>query len=257
MKRFALIGFGAIAEEMVRVLEESGGHEALRGILVRRARPGATRFAVVETLEALLALGPEVVVECAGHEAMRQYAPAILARGVDLVCSSVGVLADAAFVSQLPRDTGRLLVPSGAVAGLDGLLAARTAGLRRVTYTSVKPPHAWTGTPGEGKTGLFFEGSAREAARLYPKNANVGAAVAAAGLGLERTVVRLVSDPQASGPLGVIEAQGEFGTLRFEILAYASPRNPKTSLLTAHSLLAAVRDGACFDLFASGTPPSA
>ena len=66
-----------------------------------------------------------------------------------------------------------------------------------------------------------------------------------------------MSDPQACGPLGVIEAEGEFGTLRFEILAYASPRNPKTSLLTAHSLLAAVRDGACFDLFASGTPPSA
>lgn len=241
MKPFALIGFGAIAEEMVRVLEESGGREALRGILVRRPRPGATRFAVVETLDALFALGPEVVVECAGHEAMRQYAPAILARGVDLVCSSVGVLADAAFVSQLPRDKGRLLVPSGAVAGLDGLLAARTAGLRRVTYTSVKPPHAWTGTPGEGKTGVFFEGSAREAARLYPKNANVGAAVAAAGLGLERTVVRLVSDPQASGPLGVIEAEGEFGTLRFEIMNVPSADNPKSGSLVAMSIIHQLR----------------
>lgn len=261
MKPFALIGFGAIAEEMVRVLDDSGGLEALRGILVRRPRPGAMRFPVVERLDALLDLSPEVVVECAGHEAMRQYAPEILARGVDLVCSSVGVLSDPGFVSQLPRDRGRLLIPSGAVAGLDGLLAARTAGLRQVTYTSVKPPQAWKGTPGEAKIGkertVFFEGSARQAAAEYPKNANVGAAVALASLGLERTRVRLVSDPQASGPLGVIEAEGEFGTFRFEILAYASPRNPKTSLLTAHSLLAAVRDGACFDVFASGTPPGA
>ena len=264
MQPFALIGFGAIAEEMVRVLEESGGLEALRGILVRRPRPGTTRFAVVETLDALLDLSPEVVVECAGHEAMRQYAPEILARGVDLVCSSVGVLADEGFSSQLARAAApgtKLFIPAGAVAGLDGLLAARTAGLRQVTYTSVKPPQAWKGTPGETKIGkertVFFEGSARQAAAEYPKNANVGAAVALASLGLERTRVRLVSDPQASGPLGIIEAEGEFGTFRFEILAYASPRNPKTSLLTAHSLLAAVRDGACFDAFASGTPPGA
>lgn len=261
MKPFALIGFGAIAEEMLRVLEQSGGQEALRGILVRRKRPDEARTPQVEDVGALLRLGPRVVVECAGHEAMRQYAAPILESGTDLVCSSVGALADAAFVSQLPRDKGRLLIPAGAVAGLDGLLAARTAGLRQVTYTSVKPPQAWKGTPGETKIGkertVFFEGSARQAAAEYPKNANVGAAVALASLGLERTRVRLVSDPQASGPLGIIDAEGDFGTFRFEILAYASPRNPKTSLLTAHSLLAAVRDGACFDAFASGTPPGA
>lgn len=255
--RFALIGFGAIAEEMVRCLEQSGELDALAGALVRRERP-AERFPLVRDIEALLALAPDVVVECAGHDAMRAFGPAVLARGTRLLCSSVGVLADAGFAARLAgaaQPPAQLLIPSGAVAGIDGLLAARSAGLRRVTYTSVKPPGAWKGTPGESRLRAerttFFEGSAREAALQYPQNANVGATVALAGLGLDRTAVRLVSDPQASGPLGIIEAEGDFGRLRFEILAYASPRNPKTSLLTAHSLLMALREGVCFDLLAS------
>ena len=263
MKKFAVIGFGAIAEEMVRCLEERGELDAMLGVLVRPQRrveaqdKTGGRFAAVASLEALLALGPHFVVECAGHRAMRQYAPAVLASGVDLLCSSVGVLADHAFAAQVARAAkppARLWIPSGAIAGIDGLLAARTAGLRRVTYTSVKPPIAWQGTPAEEKLAgparsqrtTFFEGSAREAALQYPQNANVGATVALAGLGLDRTVVKLVSDPGATAPLGIIEAEGEFGSFRFEILAYAAPRNPKTSLLTAHSLLAALREGVCF-----------
>ena len=219
-------------------------------------RKAAGRFAAVDRLDALLSLEPDIVAECAGHGAMREFGSGVLAHGTDLLCASVGVLADKGFATELARATkhpARLLIPSGAIAGIDGLLAARTAGLQRVTYTSVKPPAAWQGTPAESKlTGtasrqrtIFFEGSAREAAIQYPQNANVGATVAFAGLGLDRTIVRLVSDSQVSGPLGIIEADGDFGSFRFEILAYAS-RNPKTSTLTAHSIVMALREGMCF-----------
>lgn len=182
-KRFAIIGFGAITEEMVRCLEEGNQLANLAGVLVRPQRlaeaqeKSAGRFAVVDNIVALLALEPDVVAECAGHGAMRQYGPAVLAHGTDLLCSSVGVLADRAFaaaIAQAAKAPARLLIPSGAVAGIDGLLAARTAGLRRVTYTSVKPPIAWKGTPAEkllessrGERTTFFEGSAREAALQY------------------------------------------------------------------------------------------
>ena len=260
-KRFSVIGFGAITDEIVRTLAERNELSALAGVLVRRSRldtatsRAAGRFPVVATLEELLQLRPGVVAECAGHEAMRDYGAAVLRGGVDLLCSSVGVLADAAFAAELARASkgARLLIPSGAIAGIDGLLAARTAGLRSVTYTTVKPPPAWMGTPAEepvraaGKKRItFFEGTAREAALRYPKNVNVGATVALAGLGLDRTRVKMVSDPEASGPGGLIEAAGDFGTFRFDILAYASPHNPKTSLLTAHSILAAARENVCF-----------
>ena len=259
--RFAVIGFGAITQEIVHCLAQLGESESLVGALVRPARlaearaRAAGRFPVVDRLDALLELGPDAVAECAGHGAMREFGADILARGTDLLCASVGVLADAGFSSALMRNArGRLLIPSGAVAGLDGLLAARTAGLKRVTYTSVKPPAAWAGTPGEpmvaaarGRRIAFFEGTAREAAMQYPQNANVGSAVSLAGLGLDRTRVKLVSDPEAPGPLGIIEAEGDFGRFRFEILASASPGNPKTSALTAHSIVMALREGMAFE----------
>ena len=265
--RFAVIGYGAIAREILRCLDTGGSLSTLAGVLVRAGRISETErtasgFPIVDRLDTLLDLEPDVIVECAGHGAMREYGPHVLERGVDLMCVSVGVLADSDFATQLARaaKNARLLIPSGAVAGLDGLLAARTAGLERVVYTSIKPPVAWSGTAAdrvldsaarECRT-TFFEGTAREAALRYPQNANVAATVGLAGLGLDRTSTRLVSDPDVAAPLGIIEAAGDFGTFRFESLAYASAQNPKTSTLTAHSVVMALREGWCF----SPLPPA-
>jgi aspartate dehydrogenase len=253
--RLAIIGYGAITDEVVRVLDQRRSLGSVAAVLVRPGRldearaKAAGRFPVLASLKALLDRRPSVIAECAGHGAMHDYAVEILRAKVPLICSSVGVLADKAFAAGLPN-TDQLLIPSGAIAGIDGLLAARTAGLKQARYTSIKPPAAWIGTPAQHKAGkertVLFEGTAREAALAYPKNVNVGVTVALAGLGMDRTQVSLVSDPQASGPLGIIEASGDFGTFRFEILAYASPRNPKTSLLTAHSIVAAAYSGVCF-----------
>ena len=270
--RLAIIGFGAITEEVVRTLEQRGQLETLAAVLVRPARlaeatrKAAGRFAVVDNLDDLCRLQPGIVVECAGHAAMRQFGAEVLQRGLDLLCSSVGALADEAFAKEMARhsDRAQLWIPSGAVAGIDGLLAARSAGLRTVTYTSIKPPAAWIGTAAETMLAgcardqriTVFSGTARQAAIAYPQNVNVGATVALAGLGLDRTTVHLVSDPSVSGPLGMIEAAGDFGSFRFDILAYASPHNPKTSLLTAHSIIAAVQTGVCFAPFAGDRGPS-
>lgn len=261
--RVALIGYGAITDEIVASLAT---HDELAAVLVRSSQLDAARlsangrFAVVDTLDALLRERPEMVVECAGHGALSEYGPVVLEHGVDLLVASVGALANGAVAAKCASGAagGRasIWIPSGAIAGIDGLIASRTAGLKHVTYTSVKPPPAWIGTSADqliaqdSKSSriVFFEGTAREAARSYPKNANVGATIALAGLGLDLTRVRLVSDPEAQAPLGIIEADGDFGTFRFEILAHASARNPKTSLLTAHSLMAAWRMGVCFQL---------
>jgi aspartate dehydrogenase len=118
-----------------------------------------------------------IVMECAGHNAIREYGETILQSGMDLVVASVGALADEPLAQTLEsaaNDGGQLLVPSGAVAGIDGLLAARTAGLKRVTYTSSKPPAAWKDTPAEQILNLdaqssavaFFDGTARKAAKV-------------------------------------------------------------------------------------------
>jgi aspartate dehydrogenase len=255
-RRLAVIGYGAVADEIIRCLEARGERDALAAILVRpqrRAeyeRKAAGRFRVVDSVAQLLAAKPDLVIEAAGHNAVSSYGAGILGNGVELLICSVGALADRKLAADLVATAApgtELWIASGAVAGIDGLLAARTAGLRAVTYTSLKEPKAWQGTPAQAllddtantRRVIFFEGTAREAALQYPQNANVGATIALASLGLDRTRVRLGADPHVAGPLGIIEAEGDFGRFDFDILALASPTNPKTSALTGHSLVAA------------------
>jgi aspartate dehydrogenase len=246
---------------MLRCLALRGAADCVAGVMVRPAKVTeitartAGRFPVVGSLDALLDQRPDLVIEAAGQPAAKELTADVLRRGHDILLASVGALADADFAATLTGLLGPadVLIAAGAVAGLDGLLAARTAGLSSVTYTSVKPPHAWRGTAGEmmvdaARCVTLFEGTARQAAQKFPQNANVGATIALASLGLDRTRVVLVSDPAVAGPLGIIEAQGAFGHFRFDILALASPTNPKTSAITGHSLISAALDGMCFGL---------
>lgn len=251
-RRIALIGHGAIGSEITQALARSGEEDTLVATLVRAGRPAPR---AVYDIGALIAAEPDCVLECAGHGAALEFSEDLLRAGIDVVLSSVGALSDPAFVTRLyaaqAEGGGRAMLPAGAIAGLDGLTAAALAGIDTVTYTSHKPPHAWHGTPAANLIDLdhdedevcFFEGSAREAAANYPKNANVAVAVGLSGIGLEKTRVRLVSSRKVADPLGVIEAQGAFGRFLFEILALAAPSNPKTSALTAYSLLQCARMG--------------
>ncbi len=252
-ERIALIGYGAIGREIAAALARLSESERLVAVLVRPGREAAASRTAHDAHE-LLAADPDVVLECAGHGAVKDYGPAILAAGVDLIITSTGALAETGtrdMLSAAGAGGGRLFMAAGAVGGLDGLLAARLGGLNSVCYTSYKPPHAWRGTIADNTFDLdapavkqvLFEGSAREAALSYPKNANVAVAVALCGLGLERTRVRLISSREVTEPLGVIDADGACGRFRFESLAHAAPDNPKTSLLTAYSLLQCARLG--------------
>ena len=102
---------------------------------------------------------------------------------------------------------------------MDAIAAMRMGGLETVRYRSRKPPVAWRGTPAEkvvdlatlAKPAVLYRGNARQAALLYPQNANVAATVALAGLGFERTEVELVADPAAPGNVHEIEATGTAG----------------------------------------------
>ncbi|MEW5421592.1 aspartate dehydrogenase [Amorphus sp. 3PC139-8] len=254
-RRLGIIGYGAIGQAIVERLRLEGTFDDLACVLIRPGRKPADDLPLFDDLADFLSSGPDVVIEAAGQRALTHIGPAVAAAGIDLVASSVGALMDKTLMATLlgKDDTapGKVLIPSGAIAGLDGLVAARLAGLDEVRYTSHKPPHAWLGTAAEGTLDfdhiedevVFFEGTARDAAVRFPKNANVSAAIALAGIGPERTQVRLVSSRRVTDPLGVVEASGAFGWFRFEIYAHAFPSNPKSSMLTAYSLLECARYG--------------
>ena len=252
-----LIGFGAIGSVLADGLRRHGDRVRLAGVLVRSARVPETSAQlgpdtpVLSSLADLLAVRADLIVECAGQGAVVEHGGTVLAHGTDLMIVSTGALARPGLLETLTATAeashARLLVPAGAIAGLDGLGALRLAGLTSVTYTSAKPPLAWRGTPAENLVDLaalrerttFFDASAREAAIAYPKNANLAATVALAGLGLDDTRVRLVADPAATGNTGTIEATSGAGDLLVTMAGRASD-NPKTSASTAYSLLHAI-----------------
>jgi aspartate dehydrogenase len=197
---------------------------------------------------------PDFALECAGHGAVQVTVIALLRSGVDVIVASVGALADSGLAERLEvaASDGRsqvTLIP-GAIAGIDALSAAGASGVDTVAYVGRKPPQAWTGTPAEEQFDLnairapttIFSGNARSAARAFPKNANVAAMIALAGIGFERTDVTLIADPTVSNNTHTIHARGRFGELQIMVSARPLAENPKTSELAALSVLRAIRN---------------
>lgn len=241
-----LIGCGAIGQEVVRLAaQEAPGACAFVAALVRD--PGKARgvdVPTVATLSDLLAAGPEVVVECAGHGGLREHGAAVLRAGCDLVMVSVGVFAEPGVLDDLLAAAkiggAQAKVASGAIGALDAIAAAAIQGLSRVTHTTRKPPR--TLLPADEAAALteakeVFRGSAREGALRFPESINVAAAVSLAGIGLDRTEVRVLADPTVDRNHHTVEAAGGFGFLRFEIANIPSDANPRTGRLVAMSVL--------------------
>lgn len=251
-QRVALIGLGAIGRRLADLLRARPEAFELVGALVSDATQTARDLPALAHLlvpdaAALLACRPDVVVECAGHQAVDAHAEAVLRGGCDLVLVSVGALADAARLARLEAAaaaSGTQVQPvSGAIGGLDWLGAAHSAGLTTVTYRGRKPPRAWLGTAAAETVDLtrldtptcFFRGSAREAAVRFPLNANVAATVGLATLGLDHTTVELWADPGVSENMHEVEAHGAAGQLTLRLVNQPDPQNPRTSQITAHS----------------------
>ena len=208
---------------------------------------------VTTDLSTLEDANPDLVIEAASQEAVAAHAPKLLAAGLDVMLLSSGALAEETTehaVRSAATKGGRALVPAGALPGIDGLAAARTAGLDRVTLTSAKPAVAWRGTPAEEMIDLaalrdanvFFEGTAREAAQTFPKNANVAATAALAGVGFEATRVKLIADPHGQKNTHHLQAEGTFGSMDVSIANNPAPDNPKTSHMAALSVLRAIEN---------------
>jgi aspartate dehydrogenase len=204
---------------------------------------------VVRSCDELIEAKPELVVEAAGQQAVTSMAPAILGAGVSFIPASTGAFSDEAFLAQMAsiaaRSGARLILPSGAIGGLDYVVASRGAGDLAVRYTSRKPPHTWMaelaalGLDGATLTQehVLFEGAPAEAASRYPRNLNAGLTVALAA-GADVTRVRVIADPALSQNTHEIEIESALGSAFMRFANLPAPDNPKTSALTAASIAA-------------------
>ena len=264
LTRLGVIGSGGMAQTLLETLAANLpvplGHVSLLSLPAESERATAlladARLAVTTTvridLASFLADAPDLVVECAGHGAVKAHGPAILEAGIELIVVSVGAMADDTLrlaLEEAAKSGGsRFTLPAGAIGGIDALGAARLSGLQEVTYTGRKPPLAWRGTPAERLLDLaslteptpFFEGSARDAATEYPQNANVAATVALAGAGLDDTRVCLIADPTITRNVHEVTVRSNAADFTIRLEGRPSPSNPKTSLTAGFSVARAV-----------------
>jgi aspartate dehydrogenase len=241
-----LIGLGAIGQGVVDLIRRHA-HQDIQivAVLARDLSPPRRTSGLepVDTLDELLEKRPEVIVEAASHDALHSYGPAILRRGFDLIVLSVGALADPEVYDTLvvaaEAGGGRIEVASGAIGALDAIGAASLGGLTRVTHTTRKSARTLLGAKAQGLTEPeeLFNGSAREGVLKFPKDINVAAAVSLAGIGLDRTEVRVLADPNVEHNRHEVRAEGTFGSLRFEIQNVPTEHNPKTSRIVAMSVV--------------------
>ena len=258
--RIGIIGGGVIARLVLEHRAELGGVE-VAGILGRseasRGKRLAASFGVpfVTTIRALIALKPDAVIEAASHDAVRQYAVPLLEAGIPVIVLSGGALCDDALRTKLERLAAEkralLYVPSGGIGGLDALKAACAAGVDEVEIAVTKPPVAWKDIPYVERLGVdldrlagattLFDGSARDGVPHFPANVNIAAVLSMAGVGFDRTRLKVVADPALKFNTHYITIRGRTGTISLKFESVPSPDNPKTALLACYSALAAIK----------------
>lgn len=265
--RVALLGCGAIGSFLAQAIADGKAGPEVRLVAIvdlpHRAQPlqelarryGCAWVSSTEGASVWPRLRPDVVVEAASADAVREHALAVVQAGCDLVVLSSGALLDQRLFEELwrtARCSGRTVwVPSGAIGLLDVLNALRAAELQEVRLTTRKPPQALAGAPGVQERGLdlegltapitVFEGNALEAVRAFPTNVNVAASVSLAGLGPAQARVRVVADPSLSENVHELYVRTPFGEFQACVRSRPLPSNPRTSTLAAYSALAVLR----------------
>lgn len=260
MLRIGLAGCGNIGAELCRAVAVGGMNARVVALFdvdpkqAERLKATLNPDAALGDLDACAA-ACDLLVEAAAAVAVAPVIRAAIRHRCDCLVMSVGgVLQQPALLDEA-REAGIMVrLPSGALAGLDGIRAAKEAGLDSVTITTRKPPKGLAGAPylvenridveGMTQATLVFEGTALEAVKAFPKNVNVAAALSLAGIGPERTRVRVIADPAAVRNSHEVVAEGAFGKLTAVTENVPSPENPKTSYLASLSAIAEVRAAA-------------
>jgi aspartate dehydrogenase len=252
----AIAGLGAIGLPLARALDAGVAGLRLIAVSCRDPVKGRAKLAGFQSAPRLVAIpelaDADIVVECAPASIFERIALPALEAGRVFVPASAGALLPRMHLARLALQTGaRIVVPTGALLGLDAVRAAAEGPIDSICIETRKPPMGLIGAPYLEKRGidvmdliqplLVFEGNALDAAAGFPANVNVAAALALAGIGPVRTQVRIWADPGITRNIHTIRVEAEAARFTMTIENVPSAENPKTGRLTALSILACLR----------------
>ena len=256
--RVAIAGFGAIGFTVAEALDRGDiPGMALAAVSARDKAKAEGRMAGFKAPVPVLPLREladtaDVVVECIPAAHFAELAESVLSSGKTLLPLSVGALLPRPELIELAQDKGgAIVVPTGALLGLDALRACAEGPVERVTLVTRKPPGGLAGAPhlvdndisvenlSEAK--LVFEGTARDGAKGFPANVNVAAALSLAGIGPDQTTLQIWADPGVTRNTHTVEVEAAAARLTMTIENVPTEENPRTGKITALSVLATLR----------------
>jgi aspartate dehydrogenase len=262
--KVGIIGLGAIGGHVANCIENGeGGNSELVSLLCRDKEKYLTinekqsehfKSIITDDINAFFAAKPDIVIEAAGQTTLNQYGVEILKKGIDLLVSSIGLFTNDDilnnFISVAEQSGAKILLSAGALPALDWMSASSLSEVKKVLITQEKPVLSWKNTRAEELIDLesitiptcFFEGSAREAANIFPKSSNISAMLALATVGLDNTKVRLVADPISPIMNTHIEFDSAVGKLQLSCQGIPSETNPSTSSGVPLSILKSIKN---------------
>jgi len=275
-KRVGIIGYGSIGKEIIAATRR---HEIPNAKIVALFDKESTVFNSVdydtgelhlfsdfdEFYNSKIYSNIDIIIECASKGAVKEYGKKIIKSKKDLIVLSVGAFSDKKYLIELQNlsnlNNTKILIPSGAIAGLDSIRSVKKY-LNTLTIVTTKNPKSLVGAPyfksskiridEISKETVLFEGNAADAIELFPANVNVAVSIALAGIGLVKTQVKIVADPTLSVNKHEIVGEGAFGKLHIVVQNIPSPSNPRTSYLASLSAIECLR-GLCNENFRIGT----
>ncbi len=265
--RAGVVGCGAIGSEICKSIDSESGLGIELKLLIDKHpenierlckklknKPDIIKSDSTKLDETLTEV--DLLIECASQAAVREFVIPALKQGKDAMILSVGaLLCEPGLFEELEsisKEKGcRVYIPSGAVAGIDGLKSGAVGGIQSVELRTRKPPSGFEGNEYVKEMGIdlssierektLFTGSAKEAVKYFPENVNVAASLSLAGIGSEATRVTIVADPSTMENVHEIKVRGEFGKLFVRVENVPSRANPKTSYLAALSAIATLK----------------
>jgi aspartate dehydrogenase len=254
--RVAVAGLGAIGLKVAEALDRGIPGCVLAAVSANDRDKAAKRLAHLARPVPVVSLGElepsaDIVVECAPAKVLAEIAEPFLRAGKIVIVLSAGALLVNEHLIALARQCGgQIVVPTGALLGLDAVTAAAEGEIRSVRMVTRKPVRGLAGAPYLAEHNIrieditepvrIFSGTPREAAVGFPANLNVAVALSLAGIGADRTTLDIWADPSLVRNVHRIEVDADSASFSMTIENIPSD-NPKTGRITALSVISYLR----------------